>query len=268
MNGDRSIQEIWEKAAERFGDDAPTQGDLIRILSQLHSADVLVSTVPPDVEELLVRHEKINRSKIMAYIKSPLFLRFPLFDPEKLLQRTAFIFRPVFSMLGFFIWAVVVGWALFQAVQHWPELTHNIVDRVLSGQNLLIIGLVYPVIKSLHEFGHAYAVKHWGGEVHEMGVMLLVLMPLPYVDASSASAFPEKRRRLLVTASGIMVELFIASIAMFAWLNLQHGVARSVAFNAMFIGSVSTVLFNANPLLRYDGYYLLSDSIIQSLKHC
>lgn len=259
MDGSRTIQDIWEKAAERFGDDAPTQGDMIRVLSQLHSADVLVSTVSPDVEEILTRSDKVARGKIMAYVKSPLFMRFPLFDPEKLLQRTAFIFRPAFSALGFMVWVAVVGWALFQAVQHWPELTHNIMDRILSGQNLLIIGLVYPVIKAVHEFGHAYAVKRWGGEVHEMGIMLLVLMPLPYVDASSASAFTEKRRRILVTASGIMVELFIASVAMFAWLNLGQGLARSVAFNAMFIGSVSTVLFNANPLLRYDGYYLLSD---------
>jgi putative peptide zinc metalloprotease protein len=259
MDGERTIQDIWEKAAERFGDDAPTQGDMIRVLSQLHSADILVSTVPPDVEEILTRGEKVSRGKIMAYVKSPLFMRFPLFDPEKLLQRTAFIFNPIFSLFGFAVWAVVVGWAMFMAVQHWPELTHNIVDRILSGQNLLIIGLVYPVIKAVHEFGHAYAVKRWGGEVHEMGIMLLVLMPLPYVDASSASGFTEKRRRLLVTASGIMVELFIASAAMFAWLNLDQGIARSVAFNAMFIGSVSTVLFNANPLLRYDGYYLLSD---------
>ncbi|MCJ7498836.1 PqqD family peptide modification chaperone, partial [bacterium] len=259
MDGQRSIHEIWEKSAERFGDDAPTQGDMIRVLSQLHSADVLVSTVPPDVEEILTRSEKVSRGKIMSYIKSPLFLRFPLFDPERLLQRTAFIFRPAFSVFGFFVWAIMVSWALFQAAQHWPELTHNIADRILSGQNLLIIGLVYPIIKALHEFGHAYAVKRWGGEVHEMGVMLLVLMPLPYVDASSASGFTEKRRRILVTASGIMVELFIASLAMIAWLNLDQGLARSVAFNAMFIGSVSTVLFNANPLLRYDGYYLLSD---------
>lgn len=261
MNGKRTIQEIWEMAAERFGDDAPTQGDMIRVLSQLHSADILMTTVPPDVEEIFTRGEKISRGKIMAYVKSPLFMRFPLFDPEKLLTRTAFIFRPVFSWFGFTAWAAVVGWALFQAVWHWPELTHNIVDRVLSGQNLLIMGLIYPLIKALHEFGHACAVKRWGGEVHEMGVMLLVLMPLPYVDASSASAFTEKRRRILVTAAGIMVELFIASVAMFAWLNLDQGLARSVAFNALFVGSVSTVLFNANPLLRYDGYYLLSDLI-------
>ena len=259
MDGESTIQEIWERTAQRFGDDAPTQGDMIRILSQLHSAGVLLSAVPPDVEEIITRGEKISRSRIMSYIKSPLFLRFPLFDPEKLLQRASFLFRPVFSFFGFLVWAAVVGWALFQAALHWSELTHNIVDRVLSGQNLLIIGLVYPVIKVLHEFGHACAVKRWGGEVHEMGVMLLVLMPLPYVDASAASAFTRKRHRLLVTASGIMVELFIASEAMFAWLNLGQGIARSVAFNAMLIGSVSTVLFNASPLLRYDGYYMLSD---------
>ncbi|UCG38073.1 MAG: PqqD family peptide modification chaperone [bacterium] len=259
MDGKRTVQEIWERAAERFGDDAPTQGDMVRILSQLHSADVLLCDVPPDTEEILSRHDKITRSRIMAYVRSPLFMRFPLLDPERFLQRTEFLFRPIFGLAGLAVWLAVVGWALFQAVGHWPELTHNIADRVLSGQNLLILGLVYPVIKALHEFGHAYAVKRWGGEVHEMGIMLLVLMPLPYVDASAASAFPEKRRRLLVTGSGIMVELFVASVAMAAWLNLQPGIARSVAFSAMFIGSVSTVLFNANPLLRYDGYYLLSD---------
>ncbi len=259
MDGDLTVQELWERAMDRFGDDAPTQGDMIRILSQLHSADILLCDVPPDTEEILSRHEKVQKSRFFQNLRSPLFLRFPLFDPEKLLQRTEWLTRPFFSLFGAVLWLAVVGWAVVAAVQHWPELTHNIADRVLSGQNLLIIGLVYPVIKALHEFGHAYAVKRWGGEVHEMGIMLLVLMPLPYVDASSASAFPEKRRRVLVGSAGIMVELFIASMAMFAWLSLDQGLARSVAFNALFIGSVSTVLFNANPLLRYDGYYILSD---------
>lgn len=259
MNGLRSVQEIWEQTAGRYGDDAPTQGDMIRILSQLHSADVLVSAVPPDVEEILDRHDRVKREKMISYLRSPLFLRLPLFDPEKLLQKTQFLFRPVFSRLGLLAWLTVITWALVAVAGHWTELTHNLVDRVFSAQNLIIMGLVYPVIKALHEFGHAYAVKRWDGEVHEMGIMLLVLMPLPYVDASSASAFPEKHRRLVVSAAGIMVEMFVAALALFAWLNLDQGVARSVAFNAMFIGSVSTVFFNANPLLRYDGYYLLSD---------
>jgi len=92
-----------------------------------------------------------------------------------------------------------------------------------------------------------------------MGIMLLVLMPVPYVDASSSLAFPEKRKRILVGAAGMMVELFLASLALFLWLNVEQGIVRSLAYNVIFIASVSTVLFNGNPLLRYDGYYILSD---------
>jgi putative peptide zinc metalloprotease protein len=121
--------------------------------------------------------------------------------------------------------------------------------------------LVFPLLKAIHEFGHACAVKAWGGEVHEMGIMLLVLMPIPFVDASSASAFPEKYRRVIVGAAGMVVELFVASIALFFWLELETGWLRAVLFNAMLIAGVSTVLFNANPLLRFDGYYMLADLI-------
>ena len=102
-------------------------------------------------------------------------------------------------------------------------------------------------------------MKAWGGEVHEMGVMLLVLMPVPYVDASASSAFPEKRRRMVVGAAGMIVELFVASIALALWLEMQPGALRAVLFNVMLIAGISTVLFNANPLLRFDGYYILSD---------
>jgi putative peptide zinc metalloprotease protein len=94
-----------------------------------------------------------------------------------------------------------------------------------------------------------------------MGIMLLVLMPVPYVDASAASAFAEKRRRVVVGAAGMLVELFIASIALMLWLEMQPGILRAVLFNVMLIAGVSTVLFNANPLLRFDGYYILSDLV-------
>jgi putative peptide zinc metalloprotease protein len=115
------------------------------------------------------------------------------------------------------------------------------------------------VVKILHEFGHGFATKVYGGEVHEMGVMLLVLQPLPYVDASAASAFRAKRQRIVVGAAGMVVELVIASLALFVWLNVEPGTVRAVAYNIMFISGVSTVLFNANPLLRYDGYYIFAD---------
>jgi len=105
-----------------------------------------------------------------------------------------------------------------------------------------------------------------GGEVHEMGVMLLVLMPVPYVDASSSLAFRDKRDRMLVGAAGMLSELFLAALAMFVWVNAEPGLVRAIAYNVMLIAGISTVIFNANPLLRFDGYYILADAIeIQNL---
>lgn len=259
MDGKLTVQKLWEKATERYGDDAPTQGEMVRILSQLHAADVLLCDVPPDTAELLSRHEQNERAKMKQKLLAPLSIRFPLFDPEKFLNRTVGIVRPFFSIAGALIWLAVIGTAVALVCMHWHELTENMVDRVLSAQNLLILWFTYPMIKALHEFGHGYAVKVWGGELHEMGIMLLVFMPIPYVDASSASAFPEKWRRIVVSSAGMMAELFVAALAMFLWLNLEQGVARSIAYNVMLIAGVSTILFNVNPLLRYDGYYILSD---------
>jgi putative peptide zinc metalloprotease protein len=130
---------------------------------------------------------------------------------------------------------------------------------VLSAQNLLLLWLAYPLIKAVHELGHGFAVKRWGGEVHEIGIMLLVLMPVPYVEASAASAFPDKRHRMVVGAMGIMVELLLAALALMLWLQMEPGAARALAFNVMLIGGVSTLFFNGNPLLRFDGYYVLAD---------
>lgn len=259
MDGRLTVQELWEKATVRFTDEAPTQGEMVNLLSQLHAADVLLCDVPPDTAELFRRHAKTDRSWWKTNLRSPLSLRFPLFKPEKFLARTAFLVRPLFSTYGALVWLAVVGAALVLAGLHWQDLTADVVDRVLSGKNLVILWLVFPCIKALHELGHGYAIKVLGGEVPEMGIMLLVLMPVPYVDASSSIAFREKWQRLLVGAAGMLVELFIASLALFLWLFLSPGFWRSICFNVIFIASVSTILFNGNPLLRYDGYYMLSD---------
>jgi putative peptide zinc metalloprotease protein len=122
---------------------------------------------------------------------------------------------------------------------------------------LLYLGLIF--IKTLHEFGHAYFCRKFGGEVHVMGILLMIFTPVPYVDATSSWGFAEKRRRLLVGAAGMIVELFVAALAVFVWVGTSPGVVHSLAYNLIFIASVSTVLFNVNPLLRFDGYYLLSD---------
>ena len=114
-------------------------------------------------------------------------------------------------------------------------------------------------MKILHEFGHAYTTKHWGGEVREVGLMFLLFIPVPYVDASQSSAFDSKWQRAAVGAAGILVELTLSAVALIFWLNAEPGLARAFAFNVMLIGSVSTLLFNGNPLLRFDGYYVMAD---------
>jgi putative peptide zinc metalloprotease protein len=259
MDGVRTVQELWENAAGRLGDDAPTQGEMIQLLSNLHSADVLLCDVPPDSVELLRRADRIQRSRWTQNLRSPMAMRFPLVDPEKFLARTIGLVRPFLSPYGALLWLLVVGTAAVLVGMHWSELTENVVDRVFSADNLLVLLLAYPVVKVVHELGHGYMAKAWGGEVHEMGIMLIVLMPIPYVDASAASEFRSRRRRVLVGGAGILVELFLASLAVFFWLSLDQGVLRSVAYNVILIGSISTILFNGNPLLRYDGYYVLAD---------
>ena len=259
MDGYRTVQEIWDSAMNRFGDDAPTQDEILRLLGQLHAADVLQSEVTPDVAEILRRARRTRKRTWMQVLMSPMAVKLPLFDPDKGLERWLPWYRPLFGWGAAIVWCLVVGAAIFQAAVHWPELTENLSDRVLAPQNLLLIVLTFPVVKFFHEFGHACATKAWGGEVHEMGVMLLVLMPIPYVDATAASAFRETHRRVVVGAAGMLVEVFIASIALFLWLEAEPGIFRAVLYNVMLIAGVSTVLFNGNPLLRFDGYYILSD---------
>jgi putative peptide zinc metalloprotease protein len=259
MDGRLTLGEIWEAACANLGDDMPTQEEVIQLLSQLHRADVLQTDMPPDIADLHKRHERIKRDRLLGQIKSPFAIRFPIFDPERFISATQSMTRPIYGWVGFLVWSLTVFSALILVGIHWEELTSNLADRVLAMENLFLLWLIYPVVKTLHEFSHAYAVKRWGGEVHEMGIMLLVFMPIPYVDASSASAFREKYQRVMVGAAGIMTEAFLAAIAMWVWVSVEPGAARALAFNVMVIAGVSTLVFNGNPLLRYDAYYILSD---------
>jgi putative peptide zinc metalloprotease protein len=259
MDGERTVEEIWQSGRSRLGEDAPTQDEMIHLLSQLHAVDVLQSDVPPDTMELLKRFEKRQNVKWKQNIRNPLAMRFALLDPERFLRRLHPVVRPLFGWLGALVWLIVMAAGVVLAGLHWPELTQDVTDRVLSPGNLILLWVIYPFLKAFHEFGHAFAIRILGGEVHEMGIMFLVLTPVPYVDASSALAFRSKWERMLVGAVGIGVELFIAALAVVVWVNVEPGIVRAVMYNIIIVAGVSSVLFNGNPLLRYDGYYVLAD---------
>ena len=261
MDGTRTVGEIWDLTEAELGDAAPTQDETIDLLTQLHAADLLQADISPDAEELFRRFTTREQQRWQQTLMNPLSLRFHLLDPDRFLERWMAAVRPLFGMAGLLAWLGTVGAGAVLAGMHWQELTGNVADRILTPSNLVLIWLSYPVIKLLHELGHAFAVKRWGGDVHDMGIMLLVFIPVPYVNASAASTFRNRYQRMAVGAAGIFVEVFLAALALFVWLVVEPGVIRSVAFNVMLIGGVSTVLFNGNPLLRFDGYYVLADAL-------
>lgn len=259
MDGHRSVEQIWEMVCERLDADAITQDEMISLLGKLYSADVLYGDVPPDIVELSDRGRKMKRQKLIRSVLNPLALRIPVFDPDDFLAATLPLIRPFISWFGALLFLGVVIYGGTLTALHWEELTANVFDRVLATENLLLLFLAYPFTKALHELGHAYVIKRWGGDVHEIGIMFLVFMPVPYVDASDSIAFHSKWQRALVAGAGILTEIFLAALAMMVWSSAEEGFVRAFAFNVMLIGGVSTLLFNGNPLLKFDGYYVACD---------
>lgn len=261
MDGQRSIQELWENTEKVSTDKVPTQEEVIRLLGQLHQADLIQSDILPSTVDFFKQVQGQQNRTWKKKVANPFSLKFPLWNPDRFLERWQFLISPLLTKNAFILWLMIVLSALVMTVVHWTELTSRLSDQLFSPSNLLLLWLVYPVVKVFHEFGHAFAVKKWGGEVHEMGIILLALTPLPYVEASSSAAFPVKQQRIIVAAMGMVIELLLASLALFVWLNVEPGLISALAYNVMLIGGVSTVLFNGNPLLRYDGYYMLADLV-------
>jgi putative peptide zinc metalloprotease protein len=259
MDGRRTVHDIWVRVGEKLGEDQPTQEEIIRLLAQLHGADLLVGTLPPNMEELSERAETQARRNLMTRIRNPLALRFPLLDPDGFLNSTLPALRPLFTTAGLVGWIILVTLGVVIGAMNSVALSSNLDDQLLTSHNIALLFLAYPLVKAFHELGHAYATKVFGGVVHEIGVLILIFVPVPYVDASASAAFRNKWSRAVVGAAGIMVEATLASIAVLVWVSAEPGLVRAVAFNVILIGGVSTLLFNGNPLLKFDGYYVLSD---------
>jgi putative peptide zinc metalloprotease protein len=259
MDGLRTVDRIWKDVVARLGDDAPSQPGTIRLLAQLHSADLLQSDVSPDAAEMFERFSTHAKSTVRGRFSNPLAIKLGIFDPDAFLTWSVEWTGRFAARWWKWLWAAAVIPAFAVVLMHWPELSNNFTDRVLSGENLVLIALIYPVVKALHEFGHGYVTKFFGGAVHEFGVTFLVFVPVPYVDASSSVAFRSKWHRALVAAAGILTETFVAALAAIVWVNSEPGTVRAIAYNTMLIAGVSTLVFNGNPLLRFDGYYILCD---------
>ncbi|QOV87816.1 biotin/lipoyl-binding protein [Humisphaera borealis] len=269
LDGTRSVEEAWDLCGGTMADDAPTQPEVIQILSHLYSANLIDADVTPDATVLLRRHKNLNKRKFQGRLMNIMFPRIPLWDLDTFLVRWMPLVRQMFSRFGAFVWLAVVIAACVMVASKSQQSTHNLTEAAkhaidVNGNtiNLLYMWGMFVFVKLIHELGHAFACRRFGGECHELGIMFLVFIPTPYVDASTAWSFPNKWHRVFVGAAGMIVELFFASLCAFIWVNIgdpNHNIIGQLAFNAMLVASVTTIIFNANPLLRYDGYYILSD---------
>lgn len=261
LDGQSSLEEI----AEQFEADFPPQTirveELQHFIGMLHRSGLVLSDAPGQGVQLKKRRDERRRKEIIGAMSNILSFRFKGFDPERILNAmypwVSWFFTTTATVLSCLLAfcalsLVIVQFDVFQAKL--PSF-----QSFFAAQNWLLIAGVLGCTKVLHEFGHGMSCKHFGGECHEMGVMFLVLTPCLYCNVSDSWMLPSRWHRAAIGAAGMYVEVVIASVATFIWWFSEPGMLNYICLNIMFVSSVSTILFNANPLLRYDGYYILSD---------
>ncbi len=231
------------------------------LLVELHRLGLVVSARLGQGPWLGHREQSRRIVALLGSWRQLLSLRLPGWNPDpfliRLLPYVRWIYHPAVLTLaslavlsGAFV--VLIEFAQFQ--RRLPEF-----QQFFGWPNLLWLWVALAVTKLWHEFGHALTCRYFGAACHEMGVMLLVFSPTMYCDVSDAWRLPSRWERMAIAAAGMGAELVLSTVALVVWWCTQPGLVHYLMLNTVFVTTLSTVVFNANPLLRYDGYYILSD---------
>jgi len=255
---EHSIDETWRRHLETDPDRALTQEEVVHLLGQLNLSNLLAFDQHSTAGTLFERYRQRRRGELKALVTGFLSIRVPLLDPDRMLTRALPLIRALFSLPALLAYLLLLAFAGKTLADHADELLRQ-GEGLLAPSNIGLLYLGVLVAKVVHEFGHAAACKRFGGEVHKMGVMLLLGAPLPYVDASASWGFRRRRERAFVGAAGVVCELAVAAVAALVWAHTAPGTLNALAFDVIFVASVSTLVFNLNPLLRFDGYHILVD---------
>jgi len=258
LTAERTVGEIWQELAQRHPEGTPGQDEVVRLLSQLHLSSLLYFREQPHADAIFERMQKQRQREFAAKLLAFLYWRIPLFSLDGWLDRIQPFIRAMTGKAAGAVWLLMLLIGGATAIEH-REAIGLAGEGLLSLSNLPWLYLGLTVVKVCHELAHAFVCKRYGGHVPTFGLMVLVLAPLPYVDASASWGLRNKWQRAYVGAAGMLAELFLAAVATLIWAATNEGVVHSLAFNVMVVGSVSSLLFNGNPLLRYDAYYILSD---------
>jgi len=261
LDGKVSLEQLKEQFEARFPPRRITVEELARFVATLHRSGLVMGDRPGQGPQLYERRKQRIWKQWMAWLANIMSLRFRGIDPDWMLTKLdpwfGWLFSPpaIVAMMTFVLSAVLLVLVNFDVFRSKLPDFH----QFFASGNWLYLAIALGVTKVLHEFGHGLSCKHYGGECHEMGMMLLVFTPCLYCDVSDSWMLPSKWKRAAIGAAGMYVEVIIASIATYLWWNSHAGIFNQLCLDVMFVSSVSTILFNANPLMRYDGYYILSD---------
>jgi putative peptide zinc metalloprotease protein len=261
LDGRTSIDEIRERFERDFAPQRISAAQLQYLLMMLHRGNLLIADSPGQGAELLKRDRQRQWREQLAAASNFLTIRLRGLDLDGLLgwlnRRVGWLFSVPAAVLAL----ILVVAALTLVASELDSFTARLPTfrAFFAAQNWAWLAVAMCLTKVLHEFGHGLACKRFGGECHEMGVMLLCFMPCLYCNVSDAWMIPSKWRRAAIGAAGMYVELILAALCTFLWWFSQPGLFNHLCLNVMFVSSVSTLLFNANPLMRFDGYYILSD---------
>jgi len=262
MDGSHTLDEAQKEYEKRFRPERLTLEDLEGFAQQLLTAGLAHNESPQAGKQLFDRRKKRRRSEWMQTLTNILYIKIPLFDPDKLLTRMLPYCRWIFTFTFLLVSVGIMLAALFHVATHFETFREKLPSyhEFFSFKTVVYLWVALGAVKVIHEFGHGLSCKAFGGEVHEMGALFLVFTPCLYCNVSDAWTLPSKWKRITISAAGIYVELIIAAIATFVWWNTPaQPFINNLSLSLMVVCSVSTIVFNANPLMRYDGYYVLAD---------
>jgi putative peptide zinc metalloprotease protein len=261
LDGRTSLGQLKLRFEQAFAPLQITFEQLYAFLGRLHSLGLLLADAFGQGEQLLDRRAARVRQGRIAALGNILAIRIPGVDPAPLLRRLyphcRWIFSPWFLAFGAALALAAIGLVTF----HFSLLQHRMPDLrgFVTPQSVIWLVVALVLVKIIHELAHALTCVHMGGQCHEIGLLLLVFTPCLYCDVSDAWSIAGKWKRIAVSAAGILAEVFLAAAATYLWWFSNPGMINTLCLNVMIVCSVSTLLLNGNPLLRYDGYYVLAD---------
>ncbi len=263
LDGESTPESIKEAFDREYAPQTLRFSDLEYFLGHLHQSGLVLSNGEGQGSTLIRRGRKSWWKKKLSVVTNPLAIRWRGADPDQLLGWLEPCCRWVFSKLAVLTVAILAVSALLLVMVQWKTFSTKLPEfqQFFGPANWLLLGLTVGCAKILHELGHGLSCKKYGGECHEIGFMLLVFTPALYCNVSDSWLLRSKWQRMAVGAAGIYVELAIAALATFGWWFSQPGLFNHLCLNLMFVCSVSTVVFNGNPLMRFDGYFILADYV-------